>query len=267
MTVEEFIRDITSQLTKAGVATARLDCLILLEDVLGRNRANILAHTDDVLPSPLLVKLNNFVTQRTHHVPLAYIRGRAAFYGRDFIVNQDVLVPRPETESMIEILKELPLTSPTIADIGCGSGCLGITAKLELPTSKVTLYDVSTAALDIAETNANALHADVLLKQQDLLHGLDQQLDVLLANLPYVPDTYPINEAAKHEPKLALFAGTDGLELYRRMFDQLDHLGPNKARYVLTEALTEQLDSLADIAKAAGYHEVQRSGLVQLFNL
>lgn len=267
MTVGEFIRDISAQLSVAGIGTARLDCLVLLEDAMGRNRANLLAHPEQDIPAPLLTKLNNFVTRREQHVPLAYIRGRASFYGREFAVDQHVLVPRPESEAMIEILKELRLAAPTIADIGCGSGCLGITAYLEIAGANVTLYDVSQTALDIAKINADKLQARVNFKRQDLLQGMDQHLDVILANLPYVPDAYPINQAAQHEPKLALFAGADGLDLYRRLFGQLQLLGNNKPPYILTEALHDQLNPLSDIAKAADYHEAKRSGLVQLFGL
>jgi len=268
MLVGEFINDMSRQLTEAGIQTARLDCLILLEDILERDRANLLAHPELEIPPLLLDKLNNFITQRKQHIPLAYIRGRSAFFGRSFMVNDGVLVPRPETESMIEILKEMTLPEGAkLADVGCGSGCLGITAKLEMPNIEVTLYDISDKALDVAKRNASLLKADVSIKHQDLLADVDQHFDVILANLPYVPHDFPINQAATHEPSIALFADNNGLALYERMFAQMAALNALKPSYVLTEALPQQLDSLADIAKAAGYHEKQRSGLVQLFAL
>lgn len=264
MTIQQFLTDNTKLLQMAGISTARLDVLVLLEDVLKRGRASLLAHAEDTIPEAKLALLNKYITQRKSHTPLAYIRGRAAFYGRDFAVNEHVLVPRPETESMIEILKTLSVSEPNIVDVGCGSGCIGISAALEIPGAKVTLLDIDKAALTVAKQNAMNLKADVAFVQNDLLEDFEQPVDVILANLPYVPDEYPINEAAKHEPSLALFAGDDGLDLYRKLWEQIKNLD-DQPEYVLTEALTSQHAALAHIAKAAGYTLEQTDGLVQLF--
>jgi release factor glutamine methyltransferase len=264
MTIESFLVNGTKRLQGAGIDTARLDVLVLMEDVLERGRANLLAHPEDIILESKLARLNNYITQRERHIPLAYIRGRAAFYGRDFIVNKHVLVPRPETESMIEIIKNLDLKAPKILDVGTGSGCLGITAALELPDADVTLLDVDPGALEVATQNASKLNAKVRTMQNDLLNNYNQPVDVILANLPYVPDNYPINQAAGNEPALALFAGEDGLDLYRRFWPQIKNLD-DQPEYVLTEALTTQHAALADIAKTAGYTLKQTDGLVQLF--
>jgi release factor glutamine methyltransferase len=264
MTIQDFLIDNTKRLQTAGIDTARLDVLVLLEDVLERGRANLLAHPEDVIPVSELALLNTYITQRGKHIPLAYIRGHAPFYGRDFMVDEHVLVPRPETESMIEILKTLQVSQPHIVDVGCGSGCIGISAALEIPEAHVTLLDIDESALAVAKRNAEKLQADVAFTQSNLLEGYDQPVDIALANLPYVPDEYPINEAAKHEPSLALFAGNDGLDLYRKFWDQIKNLD-DQPEYVLTEALLSQHAALAEIAKAAGYTLEQTDGLVQLF--
>jgi release factor glutamine methyltransferase len=148
--------------------------------------------------------------------------------------------------------------------VGTGSGCLGITAALELPDADVTLLDVDPGALEVATQNASKLNAKVRTMQNDLLNNYNQPVDVILANLPYVPDNYPINQAAGNEPALALFAGEDGLDLYRRFWPQIKNLD-DQPEYVLTEALTTQHAALADIAKTAGYTLKQTDGLVQLF--
>ena len=267
MTVGEYLAAATKKLEAAGIETPRLDVLVLLEDVIGLGRAHLLAHLELVIDDEQLTVLNNCITQREDHVPLAYIRGRSSFFGREFMVNEHVLVPRPETESMIEILKNLPLEAGTkIVDVGCGSGCIGLTAALELPNTDVFLYDIDDNALEVATRNALALVARGHLSHHDLFDTGADQFDVVLANLPYVPDNYPINDAAKHEPGLALFAGQDGLDLYRRMWEQL-HLTEKRPRYVLTEALPEQHQSVAELAKTAGYNLVQTDGLIQLFTL
>ncbi|HEU4914854.1 MAG TPA: peptide chain release factor N(5)-glutamine methyltransferase [Candidatus Saccharimonadales bacterium] len=266
MTVQEFLATNIADLKKAGIQTPRLDCLVLLEDVLGRDRANLLAHTEDVIPRSKIILLNKFITQRKKHVPLAYIRGKAAFYGRDFMVNPHVLVPRPETESIIELAKELRIRGARVADVGCGSGCIGITFALEVPGNEVTLIDIDEGALHVSMNNAAKYAAGVWFCQNDLLKGIPGAFDVILANLPYVPEEYQVNQAATHEPALALFAGSDGLDLYRSFWEQLAS-SRKKPRFAITESLLEQHQSLAELAKTAGYHLMKTDGLAQLFQI
>jgi release factor glutamine methyltransferase len=263
MTVGQFLTTAMQALVEAEVESARLDVLVLLEDTLDKNRASLLAHPEIQLSPGQLSKLNNYITQRKKHVPLAYIRGRSEFYGRTFMVDEHVLVPRPETESMITLLKKIPLDgTPRIVDIGCGSGCIAVTAALELPSAKVVACDISPEALQVARKNAQQLKAAVQFAEADLLGTQAEHFDVVLANLPYVPTDYPINTAATFEPKLALFAGNDGLDLYRRLFVQLRG---SKAHYVICESLEPQHKPLAAIAKTAGYMLEQTDGLTQLF--
>lgn len=264
MTVGEFLQSNTAILQKAGIPTARLDCLVLLEDTLGLNRSHLLAHPQTKLTPQQQTVLEKHILARKGHCPLAYIRGKAEFYGRTFAVNNTVLVPRPETEMIIELLKELPLKAgDQIADIGTGSGCLAITAALELPQTRVTGYDISPEALQTARKNAQALHAPVTFQHSDLLQDVTAQ-DVLLANLPYVPDHFPVNEAAMQEPKLALFSGADGLNHYKAFWQYLG-TATQKPRFVLTEALPGQHHPLAQLARQAGFVQDRKEGLVQLF--
>lgn len=265
MTVGEFLQTTTAALQKAGITTARLDCLVLLEDILGIARSNLLAHPETELTKEQITTLTTQITARKTHLPLAYIRGRAAFYGRTFMVTDAVLVPRPETEAIIDLLKELPLASGVhIADIGAGSGCLAITAALELPGVHVAGFDLSPEALQVAQKNAHILQAPVDFQISDLLESVPPQ-DVLLANLPYVPDHFPINQAAEHEPKLALFSGADGLNHYKLFWQQIS-TNTQKPRFVLTEALPEQHHVVAQLARNAGFAQDRKQGLVQLFS-
>lgn len=267
MTIGSWLADATNQLSAAGIMTARLDCLVILEDITGLPRASVLAHPEQVLTDAQSASLNTFITQRVQHIPLAYIRGRSEFYGRQFQVNAHVLVPRPESESIIDLLLGLPLPAhPRIADIGTGSGCLGITAQLELPAADASLFDIDEDVLTMAHKNAQSLGAEVTTLRNDLLTGIHEPFDVVLANLPYVPDDYPINAAARHEPALALFAGKNGLDEYRRLLSQLsDRPAALTVPYLITESLPEQHDPLAHLAANTGYALSQTQGLAQLF--
>lgn len=267
MTVGDFLAQASRDLHRSGITTARLDVLILLEDVLQMNRASIFAHPEKELSASNVSSLNNYITQRKRHVPLAYIRGKASFYGRYFVVNKHVLVPRPETEAMINILRELSLPAePNIADIGTGSGCLGITAALELPHARVFLYDIDVSALKVAVTNI-ALHGvSAQPAKQDLLVNCREDFEVILANLPYIPTAQGLNRAATHEPRHAIFSGEDGLDHYRQFFKQIALLA-SSPRHLIIEAEPYQHLTLQQLAAQSGYMLRKSEGFIQHFAL
>lgn len=268
-----WLADATAQLQRAGIDTAHLDSLVLLCDETGLEKAQILAHPEYTLRGSVIKILNTKLAQRIKHIPLAYIRGHVEFYGRDFVVNEHVLVPRPDSEAMIELLQILANeANPAIdvlVDVGTGSGALAITAKLEIPTATVLATDLDKNCLQIAQKNADRLGAVITLMHGNLLKplcgaNLLASDTVLLANLPYVPENYPINAAASHEPKHALFSSTDGLDYYRLLFSETRLLA-TRPRRIITEALKEQHDSLSEIAASADYSLQHTSGLAQLF--
>ena len=270
MTIQEWLTTTSSQLGSAGIDTARLDALVLLSDELGHDKSWVLGHPEHALQGSEIKKLSTKIIQRTQHIPLAYIRGIAEFYGRTFTVNEHVLVPRPESEAMIELLKKLPIIpSTTIIDIGTGSGALAITAALELPTARIVATDIDPSTLTVARNNAKQLHAAITFLQGDVLQpiiGVDPNVQnaVVLANLPYVPTTYPTNRAAAHEPSLALFGGSDGLELYKKLCAQL-MVFEHKPTTIITESLVMQHPALTELMKATGYNLVSADGLAQCF--
>lgn len=270
-TNSEWLTEATARLTKAGISTARLDCLVLLEDETGKDRGWLLTHPEFVLTNAQLKQLNTKITQRQKHTPLAYIRGFTEFYGRQFIVSPAVLEPRPESETMIDLLRDLPILKPssngvsvTIADIGTGSGALGITAKLLFPHARVDLLEIDPAALKIAKSNVIKFTTHINVVKSDLLLQAPGSYDILLCNLPYVPDEFHINPAAMAEPKIAIFGGPDGLDIYRRLFDQIHKLA-KKPLYILCESLPPQHNTLSVIAKQAGYQLQAEADFIQLF--
>jgi release factor glutamine methyltransferase len=273
MTVYVWLRDAEKKLVKVGVSTARLDTLVLLEDCLGMDRAWLLAHGETEIKPEKLTKLEKLLKRRAAHEPLAYVRGRTEFYGREFVIRPAVLDPRPESETMIDLLKTLAQNGhlkPSskqklrIADVGTGSGALGITAALEVPNASVELLEVDSGALKVAKTNVDKFTLNISVIKGDLLAQSAGDYDVLLCNLPYVPDGYLINRAAAWEPRIAIFGGPDGLNLYRRLFSQTAKL-KNQPLYILAESLPSQHAALREIAGRAGYGLAQTDDFIQVF--
>ncbi len=290
MQIGNWLEKNISYLEKSAISTARLDCLVLLGDVIGKDRSWLLAHPEYELESSKVRKLESMMKRRAKHEPLAYIRGKSEFYGRWFSVNAHTLEPRPETETMIELLlkqvKSQKLTVESVVDIGTGSGCIAITAKLELPTLNVIATDIDKECLKIAAKNARRHSAKITITQANLLkhsqkvsgrtlfeNVLGDSLSgaeggvgefIICANLPYVPDSHTINLAARFEPPHAIFGGSDGLELYREMFDQIDSLS-DKPRFVLTESLPPQHQDLEKIANSHGYKITDKKDFIQVF--
>ena len=269
-TIDSWLRTTQTRFQDAGIQTARLDALVLLEDQLQLDRAYLLTYPDAELSEANQTALELVVQRREQQEPLAYIRGFSEFYSRKFVVTSDVLEPRPESETIIELLKKLAPDAKHIADIGTGSGALAITAQLELPEAAVYAVDIDPNCLKILELNAALHDVRIAYAKGDLLEPFLHkdcafQPAILLANLPYVPNDYPINEAAKHEPGLALFGGADGLDLYRTMFDQAEQLA-SKPSLILAESLPQQHSDLAKIASEHGYKLVQTDDFIQAFS-
>ncbi|HZL07777.1 MAG TPA: HemK/PrmC family methyltransferase [Candidatus Dormibacteraeota bacterium] len=273
MTYGDYLAKATVFLNDAGVGTARLDVLVLLEDITGKDRSWLLAHPEHEFLSSQQKEIQKLLKRRARHEPLAYIRGKTEFYGREFILTPAVLEPRPESETMIELLKTLPTlgsiasktTKPiTIADVGTGSGALGITAVLELPKATVNLLDIDPKALEVAKINVDKFTISAKVIKSDLLSGSSVNYDILLCNLPYVPDDYKINLSAAYEPEIAIFGGPDGLDLYRRLFNQVSKR-PRQPLYILTEALPPQHRALEQIARHASYKLHSNNDFIQVF--
>jgi release factor glutamine methyltransferase len=265
MRLDELLAQAEKQLQSAGISSARLDVLILLEDALHKDRAWILAHPEFLISSLKANRLLRKAERRAKHVPLAYIRGYTEFYGRNFKVNRHVLEPRPESETMIELLKKMKLPpKPAIADVGTGNGAIGITASLEIPGSTVDLYDISAGCVAVAKHNVHFHELRLHVRKMNLLSRPLRPYDVVLANMPYVPDHWKINEAALHEPKIAIFGGNDGLDVYRKLFAQLARF-TWKPTYVLTEALPPQHEKLAQVASSQGFNLKLADDFIQVF--
>lgn len=203
----------------------------LLQHVLQKNYSELMIAIYDEITIEAFQTFWAYIEEHATGRPFQYIIGQESFYGRDFLVNEHVLIPRPETEELIvEVQKRaaslFELNKPIkIADIGTGSGAIAITIKKEIPHATVTATDISPEALSVAKKNAERLEALIDFKQGDLLAPIaDQKWDIILSNPPYIGS----HEAASlsdtvidYEPHLALFAEEDGLQLYRKMAEKL----------------------------------------------
>ncbi len=205
---------------------------ILLRHFLEMNYAQMLASLQDELEEEKLAQFQNAVVLHGEGRPVQYIMGYEYFYGRMFRVNEDTLIPRPETEELVlEAIKriERKFNQPEIAaaDIGTGSGAIAVTLKLEMPKLRVTATDIYAPTLQMAAHNAGELHADIEFIEGNLLEPFISEgrtFDVILSNPPYIPDSdksWMSEVVTAHEPHRALFAGVDGLTIYRDLIKQL----------------------------------------------
>ena len=248
----------------SGIPTALLDAEIILAHTLRKSRTYLHAHGDEPIEPRRLEIANARLDLRKDRVPVAYIIGHKEFYGRQFKVSPSVLIPRPESEALIETVKKYWGMKPgKLVDVGTGSGCLGITLKLELPLD-VTMVDISRHALSIAEENAKNLGADVTIQQSNLLEDTAGIFDIIVANLPYVDKTWERSLETRHEPAIALFADDKGLALIKRLVDQTD-LRLKKHGLLALEADPEQHPAIKELAKSRQLNCTSADGYCLLF--
>ena len=257
MNISEAIKQAEQSLTKGNIESARLEAEILLANVLKVDRIYLYVHSDEILTESQSKLYEDFIQRRLSHEPAAYIIGHREFMGLDFIVNKNVLIPRPDTEilveTVIERLKDIYGTI-NIVDIGTGSGAIAISLAKFLHNTKVDAVDISETALNIAKLNANNndLADKVKFHQGDLFVPIsDNRYNAIVSNPPYIPsaviDTLE-PEVAKYEPKIALDGGNDGLNFYRRLMDESPAFLVDGG-FLAVEIGYDQAQAVAELAK------------------
>ncbi len=229
MTLRDALLQGTKLLEEGSIASPRLTAEVLLCHALHQERSYLYAHGERELREVEWIHYGRYLHQRLNGKPVQYITGRQEFYGREFRVTPDVLIPRPETELVVETVLKLARHAGRIVDVGCGSGAIAVTLRLETG-AQVCGTDISAAALAVAANNARRLEGPAELVQCDLLSAIaDASVDVIASNPPYVPlgDRAGLQrEVRDHEPEAALFAGPTGFEIYERLV----HEGPRVLR-------------------------------------
>ena len=224
-TIAEILKEAASELDRGGVPEARREAGSLLSFILRKDRTFLIGHAEDEVDENSLVRIREFVERRAGGEPLQYITGVQDFYGREFRVTRDVLIPRPETELLVEAALQIvgENAAPFVCDVGTGSGCIAITLLCELANARAVLIDKSPAALEIAKLNAqNHSVADrAHFVVSDCFNSLDsQKFDLIVSNPPYVAESALAGlqrEVRDHEPLVALSPGGDGLSVIRRL--------------------------------------------------
>ncbi len=265
MTLQEWLRKGEQQLgTGPHADRARRDTETLLLHLVGKNRAWLIAHLDEDFAGCAAIRFASLLDRRLQGEPIQYIVGEAEFFGLPFKVTPDVLIPRPETEHLVEKAIELARlrSAPRIVDVCTGSGAIAVALARALPAATITATDVSKAALTIARENAqrNGVEPRIRFLEGDLLAPLTgERFDLVVANPPYVPTIERESmsvEVRDHEPPLALFAGADGLDIYRRVISAAPSvLVPGG--FIALEIGYGQARAVEELLAAAGFTQIE----------
>lgn len=264
MTLHQHIAAARRQLEAVGIAAeaAAIDAEVLARHVLGWDRAQLLSHYRDAAPADFNERYQPLVDRRSRREPVAMITGTREFWSRDFAVTPDTLVPRPDTELIVEeALRILPDRASTVLDVGTGSGCLAVTLAAERPQDLVVATDISHEALLVARANARRHQVDGRLQfvRTDLASGLRIQADLIVSNPPYVPyrdaGSLPL-DVSDYEPAMALFGGRNGLAIIERLLATLTpRLAPHAT--FIVEFGDGQEDDVAAAAEREGWQVVR----------
>jgi release factor glutamine methyltransferase len=250
--IEQALRGATDVLAEAGCDTPRLDAELLLAEALGVPRERLVLDADRPLDPDTMVRLGRLVARRADREPIAYILGRKEFRHITLAVDRRVLIPRPETELLVEFGTALD-EGARVVDVGTGSGAVALALKQERPDLEVWATELSADALELARANARALDLDVRFVEANLLAGVPGRIDAVLGNLPYVAlGSVLAPEIARYEPAGALFAGPDGLEVIRRLASQL-----RRVPLVALEVGFDQADAVAALLREAGLWSIE----------
>ncbi len=288
MTASDWFKSSTQQLQASGIKSAQLDSLIILEHVLKISRTNLLVHFDQAIKNSQKKILNHCLELRLQHRPIAYITNSIEFYGFNFYVDDRVLIPRPESEELVtkanlmiylfyiirllvkfeldpnfELFQRLKFN---VADLGTGSGNIGISLSLINPYSRVDLIEKSSKAIEVCRLNVvkNNQKNQIFLSEFSKIDL--SNYDFIVANLPYLPSKLKLNRATSYEPNTALFSGQDGLKDYTKLF-QVISKSSKKPLLIILEKLDFLDNQLLKLAELNNYHSIIKTKFMFCFLL
>lgn len=265
MTLAEWLRNAEVRLAQGPhPERARRDAETLLLHLIERNKAYLIAHSEEQLSAEDAARFSALMERRTTGEPIQYITGEQEFYGFPLYVNRAVLIPRPETEFLVERALALaaPFSAPRIVDVGTGSGAIAVALAAHCAHANLTAIDISADALDVARANAERNHvaARIRFVQGDLLAGIaPSSAEFVVSNPPYVPETDRATldgEVRDHEPPLALFAGEDGLAIYRQLIPAA-HAVLVEGGWLLLEIGYGQAEAIRALLNLAGFGAIE----------
>lgn len=263
MTYREIMQSTARRLQEAGIEEYNSDTRILMTEVTGQNMASVLYHADDELDEEILKKLTECTDRRCRREPLQYILGNQEFMGLKFLCNSSCLIPRPDTEMLVETvikaMSEMKVSAGgKVLDMCTGSGCVGISLAAFVKGIDLTLSDISEEALEVTRKNLELNSVDARVVKSDIFSSIEGVYDVITANPPYIKTSMIqtlMPEVAVFEPKLALDGGEDGVVLYRRILKQApEHL--RKDGLLAFEIGDEEGEIISSLMKEAGFYDV-----------
>ncbi|NLZ53512.1 MAG: peptide chain release factor N(5)-glutamine methyltransferase [Thermoanaerobacteraceae bacterium] len=267
MNVREALNMGRKQLYEAGVASPALDSQLILSHVLGTDRIKLFVYDEINLTKKQQERYEILLAKRCRFVPIAYIIGRKEFYGLNFYIKRGVLIPRPETEFVVEEALNTAgtITNPVIADLCCGSGAISVAIAVNNKKAKVYAIEISDVACEVARRNINAhdVQDRVLLLKGDLWMPLEQskikELDIIVSNPPYIPtqELKSLPNDVKNEPQLALDGGSDGLEFYRRIIPRAPEFLKKPGGRIIFEIGWDQASDVKDILEKSGFKQIK----------
>ena len=258
MTPRELLRQAAAELRIAGVPDAEVDASLLLSHITGINAMNLRLDSFSQVSPEDEAAFRALCERRKTRIPLQYLTGVQSFLGRDFLVDERVLIPRPETELLAEraiaLLRSMN-TSPVALDLCCGSGCLAVSMALDAPRAKVHAADLSAGALAVTRENASRLHAQISLHQGDLFDALPARMpfDLIVSNPPYIPsaDCLSLQEEVRRGPTRARAGGQEGYDFYRRITRDAPHY-LRTGGILLMEVGHDQAEGVMVLCQSAG---------------
>ncbi|MDD5935850.1 MAG: peptide chain release factor N(5)-glutamine methyltransferase [Clostridiales bacterium] len=257
-TFQEKLKWATHKLERVGIENPNIDAWYLLASVSTMTRSDYFLHSMDEMPESQSVVFQKFIERRVKHEPMQYIIGEQEFMGLNFLVNENVLIPRQDTEILVElVMKEC--NDKTVLDVCTGSGCIAISLAKLTDAKSVTALDISSKALELAAQNAKKNEVEVSFIQSNMFESVNQKYDVIVSNPPYIPTDVIktlMPEVKDFEPMLALDGTEDGLKFYRILAQQSkDYL--TKSGMVYFEIGCEQADDVCELLKENGYDSIK----------
>lgn len=237
----------------------KVDGSFVIENIVGLSQTEIFFNQNETVPKDIEIKIDEIYKNFSKGYPINYLIGKKNFYGRDFYLEEGVLIPRFETEILIENILNLGVDFKNVLDIGCGSGIISITLALEMPKSNVLGVDISKLALDVSNRNKEILKArNCEFKESNLYSSVKgKKFDLIVSNPPYInkEDMKLLDERVKKEPELALYGGEDGLEFYRAIIEK-SHEHLNENGYIAFEIGYDQGESLKEFLSNNDYIDI-----------
>lgn len=269
MKINDVLINVTSLLSENNIELPRLEAEILLSNILNKDRVYLYTHPDEIIEQEALDRFDSYIQRRIKKEPIAYIIGKKEFMGLDFIVNNNVLIPRPDSETIVETAIRLINSSDNlknkyekgelkVLDLCAGSGALGLSLKYNLSRINLTLSDISSAAVEVIKQNSDSLNLKTEILVSDLFENIKDNYDLIISNPPYIKEEDIINlpdDIKNYEPHIALSGGASGYYFYRKIIQEsIKFL--NKNGYLLVEAGDNQSDTIKEIYQLNGYEGI-----------